>query len=111
MIDSSDIDLALRYTQKSRENEFGFFSAFEANSLYSSGRDYFAGRYRRNIPEAKGNIGYMLTAVDRSSINREAYVHTIDFDFKPSSPTRVYGWLSQSNIKEIQLIQLELELG
>tara|TARA_B100000003_G_scaffold75711_1_gene67722 strand:+ start:2448 stop:4769 length:2322 start_codon:yes stop_codon:yes gene_type:complete len=100
LIDSSDIDLALRYTQKSRENEFGFFSAFEANSLYSSGRDYFAGRYRRNIPEAKGNIGYMLTAVDRSSINREAYVHTIDFDFKPSSPTRVYGWLSQSNIKD-----------
>ena len=46
LVDSSDIDLALRYTQKSEENEFGFFSAFEANSLHSSGRDYFAGRYR-----------------------------------------------------------------
>ena len=99
LIDSSDIDLALRYTQKSQKNEFGFFSAFEANSLYSSGRDYFAGRYRRNISELKGSVGYMLTAVDRPSISREAYVHTIDFDFKPSKPTRVYGWLSQSNIK------------
>tara|TARA_B100000900_G_scaffold409077_1_gene424363 strand:- start:1970 stop:4291 length:2322 start_codon:yes stop_codon:yes gene_type:complete len=99
LIDSSDIDLALRYTQKSQKNEFGFFSAFEANSLHSSGRDYFAGRYRRNIPEARGNVGYMLTAVDRPSISREAYVHTLDFDFKPSKPTRVYGWLSSSNIK------------
>ena len=43
----------------------------------------------------------MVTAVDRPSINREAYVHTIDFDFKPSAPTRVYGWLSQSSIKDI----------
>ena len=100
LVDSSDIDLALRYSQKSQENEFGFFSAFEANSVYSSGRDYFAGRYRRNISEANGKVGYMVTAVDRPSINREAYVHTLDFDFKPSAPTRVYGWLSQANIKE-----------
>ena len=100
LVDSSDIDLALRYTQKSEENEFGFFSAFEANSLYSSGRDYFAGRYRRHISEANGKVGYMVTAVDRPSINREAYVHTVDFDFKPSAPTRVYGWLSQANIKD-----------
>ena len=102
LIDSSDIDLALRYTQKSQENEFGFFSAFEANSLHSSGRDYFAGRYRRNISEANGKMGYMVTAVDRPSINREAYVHTVDFDFKPSAPTRVYGWLSQAHIKDNQ---------
>ena len=102
LIDSSDIDLALRYTQKSQENEFGFFSAFEANSLHSSGRDYFAGRYRRNISEANGKVGYMVTAVDRPSINREAYVHTVDFDFKPSAPTRVYGWLSQAYIKDNQ---------
>ena len=27
-------------------------------------------------------------------------VHTIDFDFKPSAPTRVYGWLSQASIKD-----------
>ena len=100
LLDSSDIDLALRYSQKSQENEFGFFSAFEANSVYSSGRDYFAGRYRRNISEANGKVGYMVTAVDRPSINREAYVHTIDFDFKPSAPTRVYGWLSQASIKD-----------
>ena len=102
LVDSSDIDLALRYTQKSQENEFGFFSAFEANSLHSSGRDYFAGRYRRNISEANGKMGYMVTAVDRPSINREAYVHTVDFDFKPSAPTRVYGWLSQAHIKDNQ---------
>ena len=64
--------------------------------VHSSGRDYFAGRYRRNISEANGKMGYMVTAVDRPSINREAYVHTVDFDFKPSAPTRVYGWLSQA---------------
>ncbi len=102
LIDSSDIDLALRYSQKSQKNEFGLFSAFEANSLYSSGRDYFAGRYRRNISEANGKVGYLVTAVDRPSINREAFVHTLDFDFKPSAPTRVYGWLSQANIKNNQ---------
>jgi len=100
LIDSTDIDVALRYTQKSKENEFGFFSAFESNSQFSSGRDFFAGRYRRNIASANGKVGYMVTAVDRPSINREAYVHAIDFDFKPTSPTRVYGWLSQANIKD-----------
>ena len=47
-------------------------------------------------------MGYMVTAVDRPSINREAYVHTVDFDFKPSAPTRVYGWLSQAHIKDNQ---------
>ena len=100
LVDSSDIDLALRYTQKSAENEFGFFSALEANSQFSSGRDYFAGRYKRNVPKANGNFGYMLTAVNRPSINREAYVQVIDFDFKPSAPSRFYGWVSQSKIKD-----------
>ena len=92
--------MALRYTQKSAENEFGFFSALEANSQFSSGRDYFAGRYKRNVPKANGNFGYMLTAVNRPSINREAYVQVIDFDFKPSAPSRFYGWVSQSKIKD-----------
>mgnify|MGYP005735045097 CR=1 FL=1 len=42
----------------------------------------------------------MLTAVNRPSINREAYVQVIDFDFKPSAPSRFYGWVSQSKIKD-----------
>ena len=100
LVDSSDIDVAFRYTQKAKANEFGIFSAYEADSEFSDGRDFYALRYRRNIPEENGKAGYMLTAVDRPSIGREAYVHALDYDFKPSRPTRVYGWLSQAHIED-----------
>ena len=46
MIDTTDINFALRYTQRDESNEFGVFSAFEDDSIFSEGRDFLAFRYR-----------------------------------------------------------------
>ena len=44
LIDTTDINFALRYTQRDESNEFGVFSAFEDDSIFSEGRDFLAFR-------------------------------------------------------------------
>ena len=98
--DSTDINAALRYTKKGKINEYGFFVALEDNTIFSKGRDFFSGRFKRNLNNSKGTVGYLVTSVDRPSINRKAFVNTLDFDYKPSGSSRLYGWLSNANVKE-----------
>ena len=98
--DSTDINLALRFTKKQKINEYGFFSSFEDNSLFSKGRDFLAGRFKKNLSSNKGTIGYLITSVNRPSIDRKSLVNTFDFDYKPSDSSRLFGWISQTNIKE-----------
>ena len=57
----SDIDFALRLTQKKNDNEVGFFVAQEKDEAYSIGRDYFALRARTKVNDK--TIGYMITQV------------------------------------------------
>jgi len=101
LIDTTDINFALRYTQRDESNEFGVFSAFEDDSIFSEGRDFLAFRYRSTRDFLNTKIGYLLTSVDRPSIDRTAETHTLDYDFKPSNSSRVYGWVSQVNTEEL----------
>ena len=55
----SDIDFALRYTQKNNDTETGFFVAQETDEDYSKGRDYYAVRSKTTI--GNKTYGYMLT--------------------------------------------------
>ena len=98
--DSTDINAALRYTKKGKINEYGFFVALEDNTIFSKGRDFFSGRFKRNLNNSEGTVGYLVTSVDRPSIDRKAFVNTLDFDYKPSGSSRLYGWLSNANVKE-----------
>ncbi len=101
LIDTTDINFALRYTQRDESNEYGVFSAFEDDSVFSEGRDFLAFRFRSTRDFLNTKIGYLFTSVDRPSIERTAETHTIDYDLKPSNSSRVYGWVSQVNTEEL----------
>ena len=98
--DTSDINYALRYTKEGQINKYGFFMANEDDSLFSEGRDYFAFRYKANLSKNSGKVGYLTTSVNRPSIDRKAKANVIDFDFKPSFASRLYGWAGEIDIKE-----------
>ena len=73
----SDIDYALRYSQKTGKTEMGFFSARENDESFSVGRNFYAIRSRTNL--GSKTLGYMLTHVDDSFNNSTATVNVIDY--------------------------------
>ena len=98
--DSTDINFALRYTKEGKINKYGAFIASEDNSIYSEGRDFLAFRYKTNLAKNNGKVGYLITSADRPSIDRKATANVLDFDFKPSSNKRIYGWAGEIDIDE-----------
>ena len=73
----SDIDYALRYSQKTGKTELGFFTAREADESFSLGRNFYALRSRTDF--GNKTLGYMLTHVDDSFNNSTATVNVIDY--------------------------------
>ena len=73
----SDIDYALRYSQKTGKTELGFFAARETDESFSAGRSFYALRTRTDL--GNKTIGYMLTHVDDSFNNKTASVNVIDY--------------------------------
>ncbi len=73
----SDIDYALRYSQKTGKTELGFFTAREADESFSVGRNFYALRSRTDF--GSKTLGYMLTHVDDSFNNISATVNVIDY--------------------------------
>ncbi|MFL2697688.1 MAG: DUF5916 domain-containing protein [Gammaproteobacteria bacterium] len=95
---TSDIDVALRYIQQTENLDFGFLGAMEANEDYSKGRDFYAVRLRKNSDNL--TVGYLGTYVDRPVLNREAKVHTSDFEYRPNENLRLNGVLLNSKIDD-----------
>ena len=73
----SDIDYALRYSQKTGKTELGFFAARETDESFSVGRNFYALRSRTDL--GNKTLGYMLTHVDDSFNNKTATVNVIDY--------------------------------
>ena len=73
----SDIDYALRYSQKTGKTELGFFAARETDESFSVGRNFYALRSRTDL--GNKTLGYMLTHVDDSFNNKTASVSVIDY--------------------------------
>ena len=73
----SDIDYALRYSQKTGKTEMGFFTARENDESFSVGKNFYAIRSRINL--GSKTLGYMLTHVDDSFNNSTATVNVIDY--------------------------------
>ena len=73
----SDIDYALRYSQKNGKTELGFFTARETDESFSVGRNFYALRSRTDL--GNKTLGYMLTHVDDSFNNKTASVSVIDY--------------------------------
>ncbi len=73
----SDIDYALRYSQKTGKTELGFFTARETDESFSVGRNFYALRSRTDLGDK--TLGYMLTHVDDNFNNKTATVNVIDY--------------------------------
>ena len=73
----SDIDYAIRYTQKRGKTELGFFTAQEHDESFSIGRNFYAIRSRTDF--GNKTLGYMMTHVDDDFNNSTATVNVIDY--------------------------------
>ena len=90
----TDIDYALRYTQKNNNLDFGIFIAKESNEKYSKGKDFYAIRSKNKIDNR--TIGYFLTHVEDNFLNQEATVNVIDFANVKSNNLTIYNDLISS---------------
>ncbi len=90
----SDIDFALRYTQKKNNNEFGFFTAKEADEAFSLGREYYALRGRTK--KENKTYGYMTTHVVDSFSNSKSTVNVFDYINIKSDKLSIYNDLLSS---------------
>ena len=72
--------------------------ASEADENFSQGRDFYALRLRRNSENL--TFGYLGTYVDRPVLDRDATVHTSDFEYRPNQNIRVNGALLNSKIND-----------
>ena len=84
----SDIDFALRYTQKNNDTETGFFLAQETDEDYSKGRDYYAVRSKTTV--GNKTYGYMLTHVVNNFLDETATVNVFDFSNVKSKKLTLY---------------------
>ena len=84
----SDIDFALRYTQKNNDTEVGLFVAQETDEAYSAGRDYYAVRSKTTV--GNKTYGYMLTHVINNFADETATVNVFDFSNVKSKKLTLY---------------------
>ena len=95
---TSDIDIAIRYIQQSETLDFGFLGASEKDEDFSQGRDFYATKFRKTSKNF--SFGYLGTHVERPVLNREATVHTTDFEYWASEDLRVSGVLINSKVND-----------
>ena len=84
----SDIDFALRFTQKKNNNEVGFFAAQEKDEAYSLGKDYYA--FRARTKKDDKTIGYMVTQVIDDFTNTTSTVNVFDYIQIKSDKLKLY---------------------
>ena len=73
----TDIDFALRYTQKNDNSNVGIFVAQESDESFTKGKNFYALRSKNKI--GTRTIGYFLTHVVDNFTNKKATVNVIDF--------------------------------
>ena len=93
--DTSEIDFALKYTQKGNI-DFGVMSASERDEKFSQGRDFYA--LRLNTKSNNLKYGYLGTYVDKPVTGENAQVNSIDFLYLPSEIHRMNGNFMHSNV-------------
>ena len=84
----TDIDFALRYTQKNNSSDVGIFVAQETDELFTKGRNFYAFRSKNKI--GSRSVGYFLTHVVNNFTNEKATVNVIDFANIKSNKLTLY---------------------
>jgi hypothetical protein len=90
----TDIDYALRYTQKNNNSDFGIFVAQESDESYTKGRNFYALRSKSMV--GSRSIGYFLTHVVNNFTNEKATVNVVDFTNVRSNKLTLYTDLLSS---------------
>jgi hypothetical protein len=75
---ATDVLAGAKFTGDNGRSEYGLFTAVEEDSSEAQGRDYLAARWHRKFGVA--SIGYLGTYARHPTIDRDAEVHSIDFD-------------------------------
>ena len=84
----TDIDFALRYTQKNDNSNVGIFVAQESDESFTKGKNFYAIRSKNKI--GTRTIGYFLTHVVDNFTNKKATVNVIDFINVKSNKLTLY---------------------
>ena len=84
----TDIDFALRYTQKNDNSNVGIFVAQESDESFTKGKNFYALRSKNRI--GTRTIGYFLTHVVDNFTNEKATVNVIDFINVKSNKLTLY---------------------
>ena len=84
----TDIDFALRYTQKNDNSNVGIFVAQESDESFTKGKNFYAIRSKNKI--GTRTIGYFLTHVVDNFTNEKATVNVIDFITVKSDKLTLY---------------------
>ena len=66
----TDIDFALRYTQKNNNSDIGIFVAQESDELFTKGKNFYALRSKNMV--GSRSIGYFLTHVVNNFTNEKS---------------------------------------
>jgi len=91
----TDINFALRYTQKNQNGDFGIFVAQESDESFTKGKDFVALRSRNNF--GTRSIGYFFTHVEDNFLNNNATVNVVDFTNVKSEKLTLYTDLLSTN--------------
>ena len=95
-VGTSDIDMAIRYTQQEESYDFGILAASEADQNFSQGRDFYALRGRKSGKDF--SIGYLGTYAERPIFDRSANVHSIDLAYRPTDKIRIASVVLNSDV-------------
>ena len=90
----TDIDYALRYTQKRNDTDIGIFIAQEDDEQYSKGKSFYAFRTKKKI--GTKTFGYFLTNVKNNLSDKNAIVNVFDYSNIKSDKLTIYNDLLTS---------------
>ena len=75
---STDVLAGAKYTGDDGSSEYGLFTALEEDSSMAQGRQYLAARWHHKT--GRVSVGYLGTYARHPTIDRDAQVHSLDFD-------------------------------
>jgi len=75
---ATDVLAGAKYTGDNGSSEYGLFAAAEEDSSAARGRDYLAARWHHNF--GRTSLGYLGTYARHPTIDRDAQMHSLDFD-------------------------------
>jgi hypothetical protein len=93
---ASDILAAVKYTGISGDHEYGVFGAVERDSSLAQGRSFMVGRWRH--VHSDFSLGYLGTATRHPTLGRDAYVHAVDLNWRPTPGLALTGLALLSDI-------------